>query len=840
MRASTTTGWWAARAAVVFLCWVLAPATSNAEPTDCIGSAPDGLVKCTAPVVSGFSYSLCRSSSLYVEEAKAQACLKSGGATWTNESGLGAFIACMEGSGAISWKSSGGGNGFYCSVPPVTFKYGQEIYGVGAEINYPYGHLQPVRWKTVTCPPGTTPAGGSAQLPDQCAPVPPPPCCHANTPNPMGIASGSHGLVELDIPAAPGSLLEFKRHYLSSAYYRPVNASVPPIGLFGLLAKANPAWMLFPGFGDHWRHSYDRRILAENSPYLMATALRPNGLSKQFRADGRSVLNEDGRADSLVPILNAQGQRTGWRYTSAEGFETYDASGQLLRIDTRSGRWLTLRYSIGSLDMPAGLLLQVDDDSGRFLKLDYDDIRWRLVSVTDSAGKVVRYAYGSNEAPLSTVTLPDGGTRGYRYANNPMGRNGDAWGLTAVLDASGQTVASYGYAANGNAYSERQGGAAHYERVVTDATHVSLADPTGNSRSYTLQTVGGVQRVVGMSQPGWFGGGGSFASRSYDSSGTVASEDDFNGHRSCMQHDPVRLLETQRVEGLANTVACSSVNASGALLPAGSRKTSRQWHPDWPLPVRSASPGRLTTWVYNGQPDPTNGDVVATCAPANALLPNGKPIAVLCARVEQATLDADGSKGFAAALDTATPARRWTYTYNARGQELTETDPVGHVTTHSYYEAATTTAAVGDLQRITNAAGHATTFDSYDKNGLLLKKTEPTGLSTTITYDSRRRPLTVSTSAGGVTQATTHTYNTDGDLTRVQQPDGSVVQLNYDAGHRLVGWSDSDGNSVTYTLDNAGNRIAEQWKDPGGTLARNVSRVFDTLNRVQAVAGADE
>jgi YD repeat-containing protein len=343
-----------------------------------------------------------------------------------------------------------------------------------------------------------------------------------------------------------------------------------------------------------------------------------------------------------------------------------------------------------------------------------------------------------------------------------------------------------------------------------------------------------------MSQPGWFGGGGSFSARSYDPAGTVASEDDFQGNRSCSQNDPLRWLETQRVEGLTTSVDCASVNPAAAALPAGSRKTTRQWHPDWPLPVRSAAPGRITTWVYNGQPDPTRGNAVASCAPASALLPDGKPIAVLCTRVEQATLDADGRQGFNAAADGATPERRWAYTHNARGQVLTETDPLGHVTTSVYADAPTANAAIGDLLRVTNAAGHVTTFDRYDANGLLLQKTEPGGLVTTATYDSRRRPATITVSAGGVSQTTTHTYNLDGDLVRVQQPDGSAVQPAYDAGHRLVGWSDADGNSVSYTLDNAGNRIAEQWSDPGGTLARSMARVFDALNRLQAVSGVEE
>ena len=89
--------------------------------------------------------------------------------------------------------------------------------------------------------------------------------------------------------------------------------------------------------------------------------------------------------------------------------------------------------------------------------------------------------------------------------------------------------------------------------------------------------------------------------------------------------------------------------------PRGSRKTSTQWHPDWRLASKVAEPGQDHHQVYNGQPDPFNANAIASCAPASALLPDGKPIAVLCKTVEQATTDADGALGFSATLQAAWP-----------------------------------------------------------------------------------------------------------------------------------------------------------------------------------------
>ncbi len=70
-----------------------------------------------------------------------------------------------------------------------------------------------------------------------------------------------------------------------------------------------------------------------------------------------------------------------------------------------------------------------------------------------------------------------------------------------------------------------------------------------------------------------------------------------------------------------------------------------------------------------------------------------------------------------------------------------------------------------------------------------------------------------------------------GQLTKVTLPDSSSVSFAYDGAHRLTGAADSSGNSISYTLDAMGNRTQEQAKDPSGNLARQITRVFDSMNR---------
>jgi YD repeat-containing protein len=171
---------------------------------------------------------------------------------------------------------------------------------------------------------------------------------------------------------------------------------------------------------------------------------------------------------------------------------------------------------------------------------------------------------------------------------------------------------------------------------------------------------------------------------------------------------------------------------------------------------------------------------------------------------------------------------RYTASFTPPSQEFANTGPtaalVGHMT--------------GDLQSITNAAGHVTQFTLYDWAGRLRQMIDPNGVVTDTVYTPRGWVGSVTvTPPGGTARTTTYSYDNVGQMTGAALPDGSTMSYSYDAAHRLTGVTDAKGNSVTYTLDNAGNKTGEQVKDPSGNLQRNITRVYDALNRVQQVTG---
>jgi len=187
------------------------------------------------------------------------------------------------------------------------------------------------------------------------------------------------------------------------------------------------------------------------------------------------------------------------------------------------------------------------------------------------------------------------------------------------------------------------------------------------------------------------------------------------------------------------------------------------------------------------------------------------------------------------------------YTYDAAGRVLTAKDTLNRTTTYAYYTAAAfsgtapneTGHAAGDLQSITNAAGHVTQFTLYDRAGRVRQMVDPKGVVTDTTYTPRGWASSVTvTPPGGTARTTSYTYDNAGQMTGATLPDGTTLGYSYDAAHRLTGVTDAKGNTVIYTLDNAGNRTGEQVKDSSNTLQRNITRVYDALNRVQQVTGA--
>lgn len=624
-------------------------------------------------------------------------------------------------------------------------------------------------------------------------------------------------------------------------------------------------------FGMGWESTLHKSLLfgsgTRSTGNVLVNAARGGGrwTTYQFANDGRGsyVPASPGISDRLVQLRTIGG---GWRYVdlSARSIETYDNSGKLQSLVTADGATVLFTYSDGSTSTSVapqlGLLIRVADQFGRSIQFEYEQpsaahLSPRVRTMIDAGGLRTSFDYDTN-GNLTQVNWPDGNARKLLYESATL-----PWALTGHVDENGARAATFTYDEFGRAVGTfRAAGADSYQvrwnqapvwqvneswdaandviwrdHVLVAPRGTTVTRPNGSKQTLEGLAILGTMRATLETQEAGAGSAAAVRSSLFDTRGNLLQRDDFNGVRSCFFYDATRNVEAARVEGLSTTESCASLQIAGAPLPAGSRKHSTQWHPDWHLNTKVAQPLKLIVSVYNGQPDPFAGGAISSCAPATAVLPDGKPIVVLCKRVEQATADTDGSKGFAALPLSGVSSRIWQYSYNAYGQLLTARDPLNNQTTYQYYPDTTADYTQGDLKSVTNALGQVTQYTRYTPQGQVSQRVDPNGAVTDFRYDLRQR-LTEVSIAGA---STGYEYWPTGLLKRAVQPDGSYVSYEYDDAHRLTAVSDARGNRIEYMLDSSGNRVAEKVKDPNGALTRQVTRAFDALGRVQQIAGRE-
>jgi RHS repeat-associated protein len=414
-----------------------------------------------------------------------------------------------------------------------------------------------------------------------------------------------------------------------------------------------------------------------------------------------------------------------------------------------------------------GHLQTVTGPFGHALTFDYDG--GALVSVTLPGNTSINFGY-DGFGRMASVTHADNATKTYLYGNTV-----NRWLLTGIQDENESPFATYNYDAAGRVVSEQHAGGVNSYTFNYGALGqpTTVTDPLGTATQYGLASVGGFYRIASHSQACLECG--AYASTTYDTNGNVATRTDFNGHQTIYTFDTARNLETSRTE------------ASGT---PRARTITTQWHATFRLPVEINEPGRRTNLAYDG---------------AGNLL-------------TQTVTDA-----------ATTVSRTWTFAYTALGQVLSIDGPrsdVSDITTFTYYACASG-GACGQLQTVTDAAGNLTTFGSYNAHGQPLSVTDPNGTLIALTYDNRQR-LTSRSVAG---ETTALEYWPTGLLKKVTQPDGSFASYGYDSAHRLTSVTDTEGNSIVYTLNSAGQRLTEEVRDSLSVLKFRRTHTYNALGR---------
>lgn len=691
----------------------------------------------------------------------------------------------------------------------------------------------------------------------------PPATCHGEG-DPCGPGNGNESVDETDFSTAS---ISFHRYYNSLRELKP----------HGYLDQ-------------NWSHSFSQRIQT-----------RADSDAASYVNEWIAIQNERGLADLFIYVtgltpeaLRASTRRDvvlyGLPTTSIDATQWVEVfpDGHLLKYD-RAGRLRQIEYpdderrtlNLTYLDdtpppaPPATLQMKdwhyfavdtVSDSLGRGIQFDYAppndpvDLQSWFVQVVGihaypSGETLASYAY-DDERRLASVTMASA-TRQYRYDEpGQVGAPNQLYNLTSIIDENNATYASYWYDDYGRATrSAHAGGAEEVQLAYDSDTSVSVTRASGEVVNYNFDLADIWRRPASITD----GNGFTSSTILNNSPACPAALGNPSDERVCQETDRRGNVKQYQYGASGNASLFTKAMTEAIGTPQQRRIEWDRY--DQSLNYRlkerrvfnaSNTLEAKTQWVYNARSQ-------------------------IAARCEIDPGDA-AAMGYACSATTAPPAgakvRRWTYTYCEDADVtagscpivgfLTErngprpandTGMVGYddTTSYSYYmdtdESGCGTAAgpchrTGDLWRVTNALGQITEFTTYDAEGRVARKQDVNGTYTDFTYHPRGWLLTrtVRANANGTPSSgdatTTIDYDDVGNVIRVTQPDGAYIHYTYDDAHRLTDLNDNLDDRIHYTLDASGNRTQEETYDPSNTLKRELSRSYDTMNRLHQTLNA--
>jgi RHS repeat-associated protein len=503
---------------------------------------------------------------------------------------------------------------------------------------------------------------------------------------------------------------------------------------------------------------------------------------------------------SLVPMADGTFE---FRRDNGETL-VFDGLGRLSTLRDANGNDATVEYDAG------GHLDTVSDSLGRWI-----DVTWtgeHVTSVTDHAGRTVSYTYDA-QGDLATVTDPGGSVTSYGYdsshritsVTSPIGTV-----LTNTYDTSGRIVSqnepsrgitTFDYGTDSTTITDPAGLATR--EVYVDNLVESVTTGVGEAYEATvLFTYDATNRPTTITDP--FGGVATFT---YDEHGNKLSATNAIGKTLRWRYDPAgRLLE--QVNDSYETTVTYSYNTHGNLV-------KEEWIDGAQVVYTYDSRGFLTgiagpgSYTETRQFD-THGNITSVMTGGGVLTRYeydnlSRPIAIK---------DVRGHVGGIGGTEYPT-----TFTYDARSNVVTATDPVGGNTTQFYDQ-------YGRLTSYVDALGGTTTI-AYDQYGRRESITNPLDQVTTYTYDSTGRLVGIAEPGGAVS---TVEYDKRGLVTASIDAAGERTEYVYDKGTRLVSVTDPLGHTETTTYDSLG-RVRTTTNAAGGVTTIG----YDGESRVKSV-----
>ena len=491
----------------------------------------------------------------------------------------------------------------------------------------------------------------------------------------------------------------------------------------------------------------------------------------------------------------------------------YDSDGRLVAVVDRNGNETAYAYNAD------GTLQSVSDpgDPNRAVALDY--LNGELASVTDVSGRITAFAL-NDTGDLAAVTLPDGAQRRFVYDQNKRLVNqvsergfvtqlsyGNAGQLAGATFPDGASVAM----SIGSGLGLDLGTETNPRAYLRPEDRVSdLTDALGNPYQMELNQYGGLIRLT-------------------DPIGRVKRiERDSNNIVTRVQkatdYDPSGFVTTDMVwDSLGNVV--SRTEAAGTAL---AQTTRYEYEPVFNNVTKVID-------ASNSDPAPACGTRGVTCYEYDA---NGNQTKMTGpdGAIESFTYDARGRRL------SATDARGnvTTLVYNVRGNLESITNAAG-ITARYFYDNA------GNNTEIVEANGtpeaRTTTF-SYDAQGRVILQTDPSGTATHYSYDAEGNPVAETTEFDRETLLTydplgriatvsnpdlgtyTYGYDENGNAKEIVDPLGGTIRYRYDAVNRRIDLENPELGTYQFSYDAQDNQIQVV-----GARGYSMSFLYDLLGR---------
>ncbi len=169
-----------------------------------------------------------------------------------------------------------------------------------------------------------------------------------------------------------------------------------------------------------------------------------------------------------------------------------------------------------------------------------------------------------------------------------------------------------------------------------------------------------------------------------------------------------------------------------------------------------------------------------------------------------------------------TPSRSITYNYDANGNQVRVTDPIGNTVDYGY-------GAWCNITSFTDGRGNTVNI-TFNANKAV------SGISTSITnktiaYDTENKQTSVTEEVSSGNQTTTYTFDDNGRFVKLTDPSGQFVSYEYDSDDNITKYTDAKSNITTYTFDAKGNKLTET--DAIGTKTYTYETNFNKVASVQ-------